>query len=74
MSKTDCENMFNDKKHKKLANNALNLKKCLIVYNLDSQDTAIQIYSLGISSSLRLGISKPRECPNLTAKDDPHTD
>jgi hypothetical protein len=28
--------------------------KYLIVYNLDLQDTAIQIYSLGISESLRL--------------------
>ena len=35
--------------------------KYLIVLKLDLQDTAIQIYSLGISSIFKDGISKPRK-------------
>ena len=37
------------------------VSKYFIVYNLDLQYTAVQVYSLGISESLRLGISKPRK-------------
>jgi hypothetical protein len=36
-------------------------KTSLITLSSDLKDTAIQIYSLGISEILRLGISNPRK-------------